>query len=54
MVHCHRDCTQQTLKLCFLDVATFELSATFQDLTFVQFTLNSLTCKDCTLDLKHL
>ena len=32
----------------------FELSATCQDLTFVQFTLNSLTCKDCTLDLKHL
>ena len=32
----------------------FELSATCQDLTFVQLTLNSLTCKDCTLDLKHL
>ena len=32
----------------------FELSATCQDLTFVQFTLNSLTCKDCTLDLEHL
>ena len=54
VVHCHRSCRKQTLKRYFSECCNFELSATFRDVTFVQFTLNSLTCKDRTLDFRHL